>query len=255
MQGVDFPKPAKIIATIAAGTNIAGPKLIRNGPCRPGFNQVLSHHTRFGQIRTTAAWGTFRQERGADAPPPHRKGRECDENDLAISLPLAILAACAGRSPQRVAVVQPQDRYADCAAIIAEAQADNAKIRDLPAMRVRKVAQNVAAGLVGLVIWPVWFGMDFQGAAGKEIAALQSREQYLAVLAEQRNCGVPMAANSISTAIPALAPASLSSPVGMPSLNSAPPALPRRSVQHPKQTHTSKPSSSSDVLNRSTSAS
>jgi hypothetical protein len=33
--------------------------------------------------------------------------------------------------------------------------------------------------------------MDLQGTAGKEIAALQSRQQYLAVLAEQRNCGGP----------------------------------------------------------------
>jgi hypothetical protein len=27
---------------------------------------------------------------------------------------------------------------------------------------------NVAAGVVGVVIWPVWFGMDFKDAAGKE---------------------------------------------------------------------------------------
>jgi hypothetical protein len=47
----------------------------------------------------------------------------------------------------------------------------------------------VAAGVAGLFIWPLWFGMDFQGAAGKEAAALQSRQQYLATLAEQRRCG------------------------------------------------------------------
>jgi hypothetical protein len=34
-----------------------------------------------------------------------------------------------------------------------------------------KVAQNVAAGVVGLFTWPVWFAMDFQGTAGKEEAA------------------------------------------------------------------------------------
>jgi hypothetical protein len=32
--------------------------------------------------------------------------------------------------------------------------------------------------------------MDWQGTAGKEIAALQSRQQYLATLAEQKKCGV-----------------------------------------------------------------
>ena len=33
--------------------------------------------------------------------------------------------------------------------------------------------------------------MDFQGAAGKEEAALQSRQEYLASLALQRDCATP----------------------------------------------------------------
>ena len=36
--------------------------------------------------------------------------------------------------------------------------------------------------------------MDFQGTATKEIQALQARQQYLASLAEQRNCGAALAA-------------------------------------------------------------
>ena len=52
-----------------------------------------------------------------------------------------------------------------------------------------KVAQNVAAGVGGLVIWPLWFAMDFQGTADKEAAALQSRQQYLGALAVQKRCG------------------------------------------------------------------
>jgi len=44
---------------------------------------------------------------------------------------LAAVTGCAGRAPQPVAVVQPQDRYADCAAIFAQVQANNAKISDL----------------------------------------------------------------------------------------------------------------------------
>ena len=38
---------------------------------------------------------------------------------LAIGMTVAV-GACAGRAPQPVAVVQPQDRYSDCAAITAE---------------------------------------------------------------------------------------------------------------------------------------
>ena len=81
----------------------------------------------------------------------------------------------------------------DCAAIIAEVQGNNQKISDLAGEQGVKVAQNVATGIAGLFIWPLWFGMDWQGTAGKEIAALQSRQQYLVTLAEQRNCGGPAA--------------------------------------------------------------
>jgi hypothetical protein len=38
---------------------------------------------------------------------------------------LAAVTGCAGRAPQPVAVVQPQDRYADCAAIFAQVRANN----------------------------------------------------------------------------------------------------------------------------------
>jgi hypothetical protein len=105
-----------------------------------------------------------------------------------VALMIMALDACAGRAPQPVAVVQPQDRFADCAAIFAEVQTNNQKIQYLAGDEGSKVAQNVAAGVVGLFVWPVWFAMDFQGAAGKDVAALQSRQQYLAILAEQRNC-------------------------------------------------------------------
>lgn len=98
------------------------------------------------------------------------------------------LTACAGRAPAPVAVVQAQDRHMDCAAINAEVQANNKKISELGSEEGGKVAQNVIVGAAGLFIPILWFGMDFQNAAGKEVAALQSRQQYLATLAEQR-CG------------------------------------------------------------------
>lgn len=79
----------------------------------------------------------------------------------------------------------------DCTAIMAEVQANNQKVQDLASDEGLKVAQNVAAGVAGFVIPVLWFGMDWQGAASKEVAALQSRQQYLVTLAEQRNCGAP----------------------------------------------------------------
>jgi hypothetical protein len=103
---------------------------------------------------------------------------------------LAVMAftSCAGRSPEPIAVVQPQDRYLDCAAIEAEVVANNKTVQQLSSDEGSKVAQNVAAGVAGIFIWPLWFAMDFQGTAGKEEAALQSRQQYLGTLAIERGC-------------------------------------------------------------------
>jgi len=70
--------------------------------------------------------------------------------------------------------------------IRAEIDANNAKVKQIADEQGWKVAQNVSAGVIGIVLWPVWFGMDFKDAAGKEAAALQSRQQYLTDLASQR---------------------------------------------------------------------
>jgi hypothetical protein len=96
------------------------------------------------------------------------------------------LSACAGRDPHPVAVVQPQDQYSDCAMIRAEIDANNEQAKKLADENGMKVAQNVTAGVVGIVVWPVWFAMDAKGAAGTEADALKSRQEFLAKLAEQR---------------------------------------------------------------------
>ena len=107
-----------------------------------------------------------------------------------VALAAAVaLCGCAGRAPAPVSVVQPQDRYMDCAAIAIEVQTNNEKVQQLASDKGLKVAQNVAAGVAGLVIPILWFGMDFQGTADTEIQALQARQQYLGALAEQRRCG------------------------------------------------------------------
>jgi hypothetical protein len=105
------------------------------------------------------------------------------------ALAATALCACAGRSPAPVSVVQPQDRYMDCAAIMVEVQSNNEKVQQLASDQGLKTAQNVAAGVAGFVVPILWFGMDFQGTADKETQALQARQQYLGTLAEQKRCG------------------------------------------------------------------
>ncbi len=100
------------------------------------------------------------------------------------------LAACAGRDAQPIATVQPQDASSDCAMINAEIQANNKRAEALASEQNAKVAQNVAAGVIGIVVWPVWFAMDAKGAASTDAAALQARQEYLTNLAAQR-CAPP----------------------------------------------------------------
>jgi hypothetical protein len=130
------------------------------------------------------------------------------------------LGACAGRAPQPVAVVQPQDRYSDCLAIAAEVRGNNQKVQELGSEEGAKVGQNVAAGVAGLFIWPLWFAMDFQGAADKEVTALQTRQGYLATLAEQRRCGEPATATERGSPMALYAPQP--APAAVPALASAP---------------------------------
>jgi len=105
---------------------------------------------------------------------------------IAIAACAAMCVGCAGRDPQPVATVQPTDVNATCAMIVAEIEANNIRVRELAGEEGAKVAQNVAAGVAGIVIPVLWFGMDFKGAASKEVAALQARQQYLTTLATER---------------------------------------------------------------------
>ena len=104
---------------------------------------------------------------------------------FAVAAGLA-LAACAGRDPHPVSVVQPPDTQSNRAMIRAEIEANNVQAQKLAEENHAKIAQNVAAGVVGVVVWPVWFAMDAKGAAGTEMDALRARQQCLATLAAQR---------------------------------------------------------------------
>ena len=110
-----------------------------------------------------------------------------------IAVALAFVLSRLRRTrPASRAVVQAQDAQSDCAMIRAEIEANNVQAEKLADENHAKIAQNVAAGVVGVVIWPVWFAMDAKGAAGTEMDALKTRQQYLATLAEQR-CAQPTA--------------------------------------------------------------
>lgn len=100
------------------------------------------------------------------------------------------LAACAGRDALPIATVQTQDQTATCEQLNAEILANNIRVTQLANEKGAKVGQNVAAGIGALFIWPLVFAMDFKGAADKEMADLQARQQYLTTLVPAR-CAAP----------------------------------------------------------------
>jgi hypothetical protein len=119
----------------------------------------------------------------------------------ATAVATLMVTACAGRGPAPVQTVQMKDAMMDCTAINAEITANTAHEGELGSEKGGKVAQNVAAGVAGLFIWPLWFAMDFQGAADTESKALESRDQYLSTLALQRCSTQPMVGNSVGMPI------------------------------------------------------
>ena len=89
---------------------------------------------------------------------------------FAVAAGLA-LAACAGRDPHPVSVVQPPDTQSNRAMIRAEIEANNVQAQKLAEENHAKIAQNVAAGVVGVVVWPVWFAMGGYGGGCPQGAA------------------------------------------------------------------------------------
>ena len=102
------------------------------------------------------------------------------------------LGACAGRDPELIQTVQPWDAQASCAQITAEIEANNTKIKALADEQGWKVAQNVVTGVGGLFTFGIaWAGMDFKGAASKDVTALEARQKYLTTIAVERCASRP----------------------------------------------------------------
>jgi cell division septation protein DedD len=154
-------------------------------------------------------------------------------NEFMVAMLGIAVVGCAGRDPQPIATVQMQDQYADCTMIRAEIEANNAKVTQLANEQGWKVAQNVGAGVVGLVIWPVWFGMDFKDAAGKDAAALEARQKYLTVLATQR-CAQPAPPAAGTKRAPRGQSARASAPKAAPPPHPPPLATPQAAAPEPE---------------------
>jgi hypothetical protein len=102
----------------------------------------------------------------------------------------ALLGACAGRDPAPPQpVAMGTDQNLNCPALFAEMTANNTRIAALQSEESSKRGQNVAAGVVGAVLfWPALFFMDFKDAAGKDRQNVEARQQYLQTIYAQKTC-------------------------------------------------------------------
>jgi hypothetical protein len=107
---------------------------------------------------------------------------------LLTCIALLMLSACAGRDPNPVPLSQAQDVQASCMAMQAEVDANNKRIDELKSEGRWKVAQNVSAVAVGLLVWPALFAMDFKDAADTDKEALEARNEYLANRLSSNDC-------------------------------------------------------------------
>jgi hypothetical protein len=98
--------------------------------------------------------------------------------------------ASTGRDPQPVATVQPSDDMATCAMITAGIQANNIKVQELAGEEGAKVAQNVAAGVAGVVIPVLWFGW-LRSKHASNISRHWPQSDASRAL-RRRSCRVPM---------------------------------------------------------------
>ena len=107
---------------------------------------------------------------------------------IAIGIILA-LAACAGRVPDPVEVVQPTDPELTCEELNDKIVQNDGLIGALAKDQQSKDAQNVAAFVIGIFTFGIGFiAADLQETAKKETAALVGRNEHLTELATERGC-------------------------------------------------------------------
>lgn len=107
---------------------------------------------------------------------------------VSICVLAVLLAGCAGRNPEQIETFSPIDDTMSCKSIEAEIKINNRRVKQLATEKNWKLAQNVAAGVGGVFIPVLWFGMDFKGAAASDMSHLQLRQQRLSALLREKNC-------------------------------------------------------------------
>lgn len=108
---------------------------------------------------------------------------------IAMICVAGILAGCAGRAANPVAVNQLGDETKSCQALKSELKSIENNVQRL-VPESNKTGRNVALGVAGLVVWPAWLFMDLSTAEKEEINAYRSRYDRLVSIAEAKQCSM-----------------------------------------------------------------
>ena len=69
-----------------------------------------------------------------------------------------------------------------CQTINNEMSMNSSKIASLSAEQSSTTGSNIAVGIGGLFLWPVWFALDLKGAAATEKASYEQRNNNLMMM-------------------------------------------------------------------------
>ena len=103
------------------------------------------------------------------------------------------LAGCAGRQANPVTAIQTGDERLTCEQIVTTLKLNTSEVKGLMAESSGTTGKNVAAGVVGAVIFfPMLFFMDTKNAAGDEARALVRRNEVLLKRHNLMACSPPI---------------------------------------------------------------
>lgn len=100
------------------------------------------------------------------------------------------LAACGGRSANPISVRDSADKEMSCVDIEDEMNELDRKARRLIGEESEKMGKNVALGVGGLFVFPLWFFMDLSDAERVEAQAMEDRMAHLKRVARKGGCDI-----------------------------------------------------------------
>ncbi|MGZ0190222.1 MAG: hypothetical protein ACKVH0_19845 [Alphaproteobacteria bacterium] len=119
---------------------------------------------------------------------------------IALSVGLALLmTACAGRTPEPVAIAKVTDHNLTCQQARHEIAMNGNKVSGLREVEQDIIAHNLINGAAAWYISGLFlFNLDLKDAASKEREALQLRNHHLHAVADERCTGEPDIDNAIA---------------------------------------------------------